>query len=81
MSTNAFLVALDRYHSKNGLSGPMYSDNGTNFVGEKYEIYKIRKTLYSSNCLSLVSSNSDMSDLHMLISESKFRKLVSDSNL
>lgn len=48
LTTESCLAALKRFFSRRGESKNVYSDNGTNFVGTKNEILRIRALLLSS---------------------------------
>ncbi|XP_034179509.2 uncharacterized protein LOC117603975 [Osmia lignaria lignaria] len=49
LTTETCLAAIKRFFGRRGKSKNLYSDNGTNFVGAKNEILKIKALLLSSN--------------------------------
>ena len=48
LTTETCLAAINRFHDRRGMSRNLYTDNGTNFVGSKNEIFAIQAHLMSS---------------------------------
>ncbi|GFV70447.1 hypothetical protein TNCV_4798661 [Trichonephila clavipes] len=72
LTTDSFIAALHRFSAHRGAPRHIYSDNGTNFVGARRKLDKIRKLL-----LSLPTNEAT----HILLLIQIFNRLALYSNL